>query len=536
MLTKVRLYHSIIFSIGITFFVLSGCTPAETPKPEIKVTVLADGSSIDLDLLPGSTVDDALRLAGKELGDLDRVEPPGFSVIVEDMQINVIRVREEFNVVEDIIPFEKQLQPSELLSEGEQRTLQMGENGLKEVTYRKLIENDVEISVNPIKTVIIKEPIPQIILVGVQTSFSPMDIPGRLVYLNDGNAWMMEQSTANRIPIITSGDMDGRIFELSDDGKWLLFTRKSDDKEIINTLWIVNVDKPEEEYDIHIENVVHFAEWKRDSDTTIAYSTVEPRQAPPGWQANNNLLEGSISSNGRVSRKETIIDTNSGGIYGWWGSEFSFSPSESIIAFAQPSKVGYIDFQNGESLFEKNIIPLITRSDWAWVPGISWSPDGGYLFIVEHTNQNNSVNPEESPDFDLIALSTEIGVQIDLVQQVGMFAYPLPSPIMIQANEEESYMVAYLQAISPKESETSRYIVSIIDRDGSNRRRIFPSTGEEGLDPIKNWGVWSPDVVQPYGNYVLALIYKDSLWVVDPLSGESRQITGDEGIIRVDWK
>ena len=34
----------------------------------------------------------------------------------------------------------------------------------------------------------------------------------------------MEGSTANRIPLVTSGDLDGRVLKLSRDGNWLLYT------------------------------------------------------------------------------------------------------------------------------------------------------------------------------------------------------------------------------------------------------------------------------------------------------------------------
>jgi resuscitation-promoting factor RpfB len=51
----------------------------------------------------------------------------------------------------------------------------------------------------------------------------------------------MEGSTANRRVIVSTGDLDGRIFTLSPNGEYLVFTRKSNkpaDQEI-NTLWAV---------------------------------------------------------------------------------------------------------------------------------------------------------------------------------------------------------------------------------------------------------------------------------------------------------
>jgi len=160
------------------------------------------------------------------------------------MEITITRVYEEFEIQEVVIPYEQQLQPVEFLPEGKLQPSQPGENGLKEITYRIVYEDGIEISKTEIKVVTIKDPQPQIMLFGAQTSFTPRPITGRMVYLSDGNAWMMEGTTANRIPLVLTEDLDGRVFVLSDDAEWLLFTRRADDEQIINTLWIVQVDNP----------------------------------------------------------------------------------------------------------------------------------------------------------------------------------------------------------------------------------------------------------------------------------------------------
>ncbi|NIW44606.1 MAG: hypothetical protein GWN30_07530, partial [Gammaproteobacteria bacterium] len=72
----------------------------------------------------------------------------------------------------------------------------------------------------------------------------------------------MEDSTANRVPIITTGDLDGRVFTLSDDGRWLLFTRHSEEDDVINTLWAVNIENPEVVVNLEVANIIHFADWR----------------------------------------------------------------------------------------------------------------------------------------------------------------------------------------------------------------------------------------------------------------------------------
>ena len=173
-----RLYHLILLLFMFASLIFSGCSSTPTPETKIEIHILVDGQEQVLRLPPGSTVQEALDGAGIVLGELDRVDPVAYTVLADQTLVTVIRVREEFEVEQVVIPFEQQNQPSEFLSEGEQQPLQLGENGVQEITYRRIYENDVEVSKNPIKVVTIKEPVPQIMLVGVQSVFTPLTLPG----------------------------------------------------------------------------------------------------------------------------------------------------------------------------------------------------------------------------------------------------------------------------------------------------------------------------------------------------------------------
>ncbi len=531
-----RLYHLMLLAVLLS--VLTACAPTPEPSPVlISVEVVADGETQQVQLSPGSTVGEALDLLGITLETLDRVDPPSYTVLTDGAQIIVTRVWEEFEVEQVVIPFEQRIQPSEFLAEGEKQPLQLGENGLKEITYRRLFEDGEEVSKNAIKSVIVKEPVPQIMLVGVKPSYTPLPIPGRVLYLSQGNAMMLEGTTANRIPVITTGDLDGRVFALSEDGEWLLFTRAVDSEEVINRLWAARVTDPSQEIDLKVENIIHFADWVGSSVTRVAYSTVEPRQAAPGWQANNDLALRNFSVNGWVSQPEMVVETNSGGVYGWWGTDFAFSPLDYRVAFAGPDQVGILD-PTEEEIAESvlDLIPYQTRGDWAWVPGVRWSPDSQVLFTVAHAAPSGAVAPEESPYFDLVAIPLGTGEPISMVPDVGMFAYPLPSPFIAFPSGERGYQVAYLQAVFPTQSDTSPYRVMVMDRDGSNRRVLFPPPEAPGVKPSKAWGVWSPQPVGVNGNYLLAVLYRGNIWLVDANTGESWQVTGDGQIDRLDWK
>ncbi len=532
-----RLYHWLAMWLALALL-LAGCASgAPTAQAMVTVQIEVDGQQISVELPAGSSVQQALDQADVTLGELDRVEPAPYEVLAEDGEIKVTRIYEEFEIEQVVIPFEQQLQPSEFLLEGTQQPLQLGENGLKEITYRVVYEDGVEVSRTEIKVVVVKEAVPQIMLVGVQSSFTPRSIPGRLVYLSDGNAWVMEGSTASRTPIVTTGDLDGRVFSLSDDGEWLLFTRRSEDAETINTLWAVNLRQPEVLYDLQVQNVIHFADWLPGSTSRVAFSTVEPREAAPGWQANNDLRVAVFSVNGWVDpTPEVLVETNSGGVYGWWGINYLFGATADNILYAGPDQIGFVDVENGTLLSWQQIIPLETYGDWAWVPGVAWSEDGNIVYLVRHAPPPGSTAPEESQNFNLTAVPLSGGSPVDLVSQVGMFAYPLLSPASESATGGLRYQVAYLQAIFPEQSETSRYRLMLIDRDGSNRRALFPPPEAPGIEPRQAWGAWSPDVLPESGGRGLVVLYQGNLWLVDSLSGEAFQITGEGRISRVDWK
>ncbi|MBU2611810.1 MAG: G5 domain-containing protein, partial [Chloroflexi bacterium] len=183
-----------IFLASLTF--LAGCRPPQVSQADITVNIHADGTTLPISIPAGSTVQQAITAAGITLGNLDRLDPPGYTVLSGGDSVRVQRVREEFDTRQVVIPFEHQEQRSELLPVGETRLIQAGQNGLKELTYRHVYEDGVESSSSVVKEVILQPPTPEIVMLGVQAPFAPLPIPGKLVYLAGGNAWLMEDSTA----------------------------------------------------------------------------------------------------------------------------------------------------------------------------------------------------------------------------------------------------------------------------------------------------------------------------------------------------
>ncbi len=519
---------------------LAACTAPRVTQSEIELRIIVDGGTQAVHAPAGSTVGEVLTAAKITLNPTDRSDPPLYTVATNGAEVRVIRVEEELLIDQVVIPYEQQILRNESLPQGERRLVQPGVNGLQEITTRRVFEDGVEVSNSPLKVLVVEEPVPEIVMVGSQSPYAAIPIPGTLAYLSSGNAWVMEGSTGVRRPVVTTGDLDGRVFRLSPDGEWLLFTRREESEDVINRLWVAPLaDDGGGLIDLEVTNVIHFADWSPVSRQTVAYSTVEPRATAPGWQANNDLSIVTFNSNGWISRRTEALEANSGGIYGWWGSQFYWAPDGRRLAYARPDSIGVVDLREEEATSLLEITPLQTNSDWAWVPGLAWGPDGQVLFTVDHAPPEGVVSAEESPFFELKAIPLQGGAPFVMLDEVGMFAYPSPSPLFDREAEVADYQVAYLQAIFPAQSDTSRYHLVVMDRDGSNRRRLFPPEGAPGLEPQAV--VWSPDrlpsdAVATDPGFAITVLYQDNLWLIAPESGESWQLTGDNLVSGVDWK
>lgn len=532
------------------FWLCAGCAAPQVTQELINVNLSADGESQGILLPAGSTVQQALNAANLNLEELDRVEPPVYTVLTEGASVRLVRVREEFEIERQVLPFSQQTVRNESLANEAELLIQPGANGLQEITYRLVYEDGVLVSRNALPApVIVEQPVPEIRMIGVQMPFAPVAVPGLLLYLRDGNVWAIEGTTGNRRAIITSGDLDGRVLTLSSDGTWLMFTRRSEQEGEINSLWARRIAGEAEEptpaadeaesqemIDLGVENVIHFADFLPGSNTRIVFSTVEPREAAPGWQANNDLNALTFSNTGWTTDWTVIMEANSGGVYGWWGTEFIWGPEPDLLTYARPGSVGILNIKDGQTRKLFDILPLQTRGDWAWVPGINWGPDNAVLYVTQHTAPEGAPLPEESATFDLIGVPWNAGAAIPLVAQAGMFSYPLASPAQQLASGESEYQIAYLQAIFPNQSETSRYRMAVMDRDGSNRMEIFPPEESVGLEPQRHWGVWSPAPMPDSGAYALAALYQGNIWLIDVASGEATQVTGDGLTSRIIWK
>ena len=199
----------------ILLLLLPGCSEIRDFYEESSalrdVRVSCDGMVYSAQVALDAKVADALTAVGVEAGPMDIVTPALPLAVPADGSISVVRVTTEDVVTEQVIPFQSQTVRNESLAEGETRIVQQGQNGIRRITTRYTYEDGVLKNSTVVSAATAAEPVPEILMRGAKAAYSPININGRLIYISAGNAWMMEGSTENRTPLLSTGDLDGRL-------------------------------------------------------------------------------------------------------------------------------------------------------------------------------------------------------------------------------------------------------------------------------------------------------------------------------------
>lgn len=506
---------------------VAACQP-QVITTSFLIFLVADGRETTYSLDEPTTVEEFLANSDVNIrvGETDRLTPPRFTQLNDGMKITIVRVSESNECENEVIPFNREVIQNEGLQPDEELIAQTGQNGSQQVCYRITVEDGVATDRVPAGApTVLTAPINEIMYVGVSTNVEPIPLVGTLAYINNSNAWIMIGNSTSKRPLTNTSNLDSLVLSLSADGQYLLYTAKSDDPEFVNELWLLRTTPNALPVKLNPTNVVT-AEWIPGRANTFSYSTSEPQSIFPYWRSFNNLLTMEIDPNtGDALNNSIIVPESGGGLLGWWGTVYKWSPDGQTLAYARAESLGIVDSEGA-------LRPLLnytffrTTQNWSWRANISWSPDSTLLATTSHGAPLGSEPADTSPVFNVVVTDRDGRFEADIQDSAGIWSSPLFSPTVSGDTQTTSGLLAYLRSREPYNSINGEYDLVVSDRDGSNARAIFPASTQPGIT-TEDFGLtpqdfaWSPDSSQ------IAVIYQGNLWVVDVSSGVSHQLSFD---------
>ena len=512
---------TIVISLILTLIACTDQTPQFAANRTSQVTLIADGETETVTTDAGN-VRDLLRDQNIILNDTDEVNPPLFTPIADDMNVTIVRVTESIAIIEQSVPFERQLVRSEALAPDDPpRVVQAGKSGLEELTVRIIYRDGIESERRVTQITPIVEAQEEIVMIGVGGVTGNLNFAGILAIINGGVGVVFRGNTAFPEQLNTGGELDGRVFALSPTGNHLLYTATSTETNSFNSLFVISIDPDAEPRSLGIDNVL-WANWNPSATVRqqIAYSSGIATNLPPGWEANNDLWLGELLRSDQAPFIPRQLIEAYPATYGWWGGNYAWSPSGRYIAYAYADEVGVLDLgvdddEEIERFRLQKFTEFTTGGEWAWVPSLSWSADGQFLAFTNHAG-----NDPNDVEFDGWVVDVANRVAAPFVPNAGMWAHPHWSPVI---DETDSHLLASLRATAPLESERSSYTLWLMDQDGSNGRQIYPAFGENSAFPrdeqFMSWGPTGRDI---------AFVFNNALHIYNLDSGEAHRVSQDD--------
>lgn len=506
------------------------CTTAEPTAEAIVeedtrriISVTADGETRQV-MTSAATVGDALDEAGISLSPFDEVDPPLGTLLsgeeADAPAITVVRVTETLEVIPENVPYERRIvRSAEMKPDDPPRILQTGAAGLREISYRLVFRDGLEVERWPTASTIIDAPVDEIVMIGIGEDEPTMRIAGRLAYINGGRAIVLAGSTDSARQLAIEEPLDGRVFQLSPGGNYLLYTVRSDDgtdqAEFRNEMWVIPTAEGGQARSLQIENVL-WAGWDPAGldPLRIAYTTARSVPLPPGWEANNDLWLMEIAVDDAQSAPVRLVGTTAAAL-GWWGGNYAWSPTGGRLAYAFADQVGILEipevtFDDAAGFTtatepERTVVHSFpaydTGADWAWLPALSWSADGRLLASTENAGEDG---------FNLLVADAVTAEVTTTFAGVGIWAAAHWSE-----GEGEEAQLAILRADDPAGDEDGDYGLWLAGSDGEGARRVFPPEGESGTFARSSQSVaWGPDAT------AIAFIFEDELHILNPTSDE----------------
>jgi Tol biopolymer transport system component len=512
-------------------------SPLPAPTQAAATVLLTVDGDTRLLATTAATVGEMLEDAGIALSPADEVRPPLSTAIPADpdappLSIMIVRVTETVEVIPESIPYERRVvRSAEMSPDDPPRILQTGAPGLQEISVRIVFHDGLEAERWPTAVTVIEPAVDEIIMIGVSADRDVLTVSGRLAYLNNGRAIILEGSTDTPRQLSIEGAIDGRVFQLSPDGRFLLYTlatNESDPGSFRNELWVIATTEEAQPRSLQIENVL-WAAWDPAAleAPRIAYSTARSIALPPGWEAINDLWLLTLPAETSAPAPTRLIETYPAA-FGWWGGNYAWSPDGRWLAYAFADEVGLLDMSTVTDSESQSAIaaqaepartslhtfePYDTGADWAWLPALSWSADSRHLAFTAFA--------EDQERFDLHLVDSSTLTTFVVREGAGIWSASQWSPAAILPDAK----IAYLEASDPATSQDSSYALWIVDGDGSNKRRAFPPEGEAGQFARNSFSLtWGPDPDS------IAFIFDDELHILDVPTGDVFRAEADDTV------
>lgn len=542
-----------VLRIGIVcllFSMIAACTP-DASQGGLHVRLIADGRERPFIVSQAMSISQFLDKQQIIVGEFDKVYPPSFQQLTDNLIVTIIRVTEKQDCTTQTVPYSTLEEKTTDLQPGDSRVIQPGVNGTQQVCFNLILEDGVEKSRTPGSTTMLTQPVQEVLARGVDTKLiDPVLVNGVVAYISSGQAHIIEGNSITQRIVPTGGNLDGRVFSLSASSHQLLYTRlpngSNTPADKINELWVLLDTTDPKARPVKLLDDVLYAEWIPGKPNTISYSTGQKdANRIGGYQAFNDLIIVQINpQNGQLLKASKLLSNGPTGLYSWWGTQFKWSPDGKALAWAQADGVGTVDVKTGklQKLFDFKVYSATLPRNWVWVPSLAWSPSETLLAATVHGVPEGSEPPDASPVFDLAVAngsasssvtaaatgSAGRAFQISLSGKAGMWARPEFSVL----DEAGNGHIAYLRSRDPENSLNSDYDLMIADRDGSNAQAVFPGRDKPGLRPVDDFGsglAWSPDGQQ------IVCVYQGNLWVIDANTRTAHQLTLVENAILPQW-
>lgn len=163
-----------------------------TFESAVQVTFQVDGEKNEV-WTTSTTVADFLVEENITLGELDRVEPGEEEEILDESEVNVVRVEKVTDVVEEKIDYATVTQKDSSLKRGSEKVKESGRDGKIEKHYEVVLEDGEEVSREFLKEEVVKESKDRVVAVGTKASTPSVS---RGSSSNSGGSWQTFSATA----------------------------------------------------------------------------------------------------------------------------------------------------------------------------------------------------------------------------------------------------------------------------------------------------------------------------------------------------